>query len=423
MGYILEQKQAVAELIKLHNQSTKQFLHKCQGTCVWGENAVEVYAGVEKDKQAPLVAKLLRYQKDANVEKVIDTVGGSSEFQKEILKSFCDTFSFKGEPIDEAMRIFVSAARLIGESQVLERCLKSFAHRYFLDAGNKFGLKNESVAVTFAYSIMILHTDVYHKTLKTHMSLTDFLKNNTKINEGDNFSDELITSIYESIKNKEFSTPSRSLFLPDYNEWMWKDLNQRTYTEAKITGEIDSSVLLDLNDITKPQINQRSGHFISCAGLNPVLLRYVIRQALQSFFHLLDKCQFKTGTWRALAQPEFVAVILNTMETFADLAAGNSMGEDLDRLVESLWEIAGMDGRLSEWAANKNGMQVGDKLCAILKRHHQGLGRGFCVMAKMMIFQMSAVRPGCYNVATLRQAVPGGLRGHIKGDARARLPH
>jgi len=50
------------------------------------------------------------------------------------------------------------------------------------------------------------------------MTLEQFFKINTKINEGENLSNEFLTSIYESIKEKEFSTPTRGTYLSDYNE-------------------------------------------------------------------------------------------------------------------------------------------------------------------------------------------------------------
>ena len=50
------------------------------------------------------------------------------------------------------------------------------------------------------------------------MSLEEFLENNTKINDGDNLPDDVLTFTYESIKTREFSTPNRGGFLPDFNE-------------------------------------------------------------------------------------------------------------------------------------------------------------------------------------------------------------
>ena len=68
--------------------------------------------------------------------------------------------------MEGAMRLFISSARLVGESQVIERCIKAFAKKYFDDAGAESGLKNFNVATLLAYSVMILHTDLHHKTFK-----------------------------------------------------------------------------------------------------------------------------------------------------------------------------------------------------------------------------------------------------------------
>jgi len=123
------------------------------------------------------------------------------------------------------------------------------------------------------------------------MTLQEFLKNNTKINEGENLPDDLLTQIYESIQQKEFSTPPRNAFLNDFNEWFWRDINSIKYQDKKLGGEIDPSLLLDLNDLTKSQLSQRTGSFIQCTGLNPVLLKYVIKLAVNSFDTIIEKSQ------------------------------------------------------------------------------------------------------------------------------------
>ena len=68
--------------------------------------------------------------------------------------------------MEKAMRLFLSSGRLIGENQTIERCINSFATKYFTDASAQSGLKNSNVAITLAYSIMILHTDLHHKVLQ-----------------------------------------------------------------------------------------------------------------------------------------------------------------------------------------------------------------------------------------------------------------
>lgn len=72
--------------------------------------------------------------------------------------------------MEDSLRIFVSTARLVGESQVIERCLNAFARKYYADVKTTSVLKSESAAIVLSYSIMILHTDLYHKTLKVGCS-------------------------------------------------------------------------------------------------------------------------------------------------------------------------------------------------------------------------------------------------------------
>lgn len=50
------------------------------------------------------------------------------------------------------------------------------------------------------------------------MTVEGFLKNNTKINDGDNLPDDMLISTYENLKSRELSTPNRGIFLNDFNE-------------------------------------------------------------------------------------------------------------------------------------------------------------------------------------------------------------
>jgi len=66
------------------------------------------------------------------------------------------------------MRLLISSVRLVGESQVLGRCIVKFATQYFECVGKESGLKSSDVAVTLAYSILMLNTDAHNKVIKVY---------------------------------------------------------------------------------------------------------------------------------------------------------------------------------------------------------------------------------------------------------------
>lgn len=161
-------------MVHTHNKSHKEFFKKFQGiTC---NNQIEIFTCMNEENLATLLAKILRYHKDINVEKIVETIGGSSELQQviiyfqfnlqKILNEYFTHYDFSKETMEEAMRMFISSVRLVGESQVIERCLNVFSKKYFKDARDFCGLKSETASITFAYSIMMLHTDLHHKILK-----------------------------------------------------------------------------------------------------------------------------------------------------------------------------------------------------------------------------------------------------------------
>lgn len=175
------------------------------------------------------------------------------------------------------------------------------------------------------------------------MLVEEFVKNNRDINDGSNLPDELLISTYENIKNKEFYTPNRCKFLNEYNESLWKCFQHMQYsTEGQTLKEIDSSVLLDMNDLTKQQINQRTNNFISCSSLTPVLNRYIAKAFMDYFMGFLLKTKLNCisifiiyidTTWKSINQPDFITLSLKTIENCIETCAIHSSTKHLDGLM------------------------------------------------------------------------------------------
>lgn len=63
------------------------------------------------------------------------------------------------------------------------------------------------------------------------------------------------------------------------------------YPNKDIKGEIDLSIVLELNDLAKPQIDQKTNYFIFCSELGPRLQRYVTKTFMKCFMELISKTQ------------------------------------------------------------------------------------------------------------------------------------
>lgn len=85
--------------------------------------------------------------------------------------------SFEG-----AFRAFLSKFLIPGESQMIDRIMEQFSSKFYNDNTNLFSCA-ETVYV-LAFSVLMLHTDAHHPTIKKHMTLPEFITNNKGIDQG-----------------------------------------------------------------------------------------------------------------------------------------------------------------------------------------------------------------------------------------------
>lgn len=118
---------------------------------------------------------------------------GTDPFSIAALRSFMRTFSFFGDPMDMAIRKLLMEAELPKETQQIDRCLQSFANRYH--ECNPGIYSSPDQAYFIAFSLLILHTDVFNKNNKHKMQKTDYLKNT----RGEGIFDEILECFYDNI--------------------------------------------------------------------------------------------------------------------------------------------------------------------------------------------------------------------------------
>ncbi|KAL7813482.1 guanine nucleotide exchange factor [Trichoderma gracile] len=118
---------------------------------------------------------------------------GTDAFSTAALRSFMRTFSFFGDPMDMAIRKLLMEVELPKETQQIDRFLQAFANRYH--ECNPGIYSSPDQAYFIAFSLLILHTDVFNKNNKHKMQKADYLKNT----RGEGIFDEILECFYDNI--------------------------------------------------------------------------------------------------------------------------------------------------------------------------------------------------------------------------------
>lgn len=123
---------------------------------------------------------------------------GTDPFSVAVLRSYMRSFGFFGDPMDMAIRKLLMEAELPKETQQIDRCLQAFANRYH--ECNPGIYSSPDQAYFIAFSLLILHTDVFNKNNKYKMQKSDYLKNT----RGEGIFDDVLECFYDNISYTPF---------------------------------------------------------------------------------------------------------------------------------------------------------------------------------------------------------------------------
>ncbi|KAK0392137.1 hypothetical protein NLU13_1635 [Sarocladium strictum] len=148
------------------------------------ESPAKYLARVEEVIPRSLIAAMLSVHADS--------------FSASVLRSYMRKFMFYGDPMDMAIRKLLMEAELPKETQHIDRCLQAFANRY--DECNPGIYSSADQAYFAAFSLLILHTDVFNKNNKNKMQKAQYLKNTG----GQGIFDNVLESFYDNITYTPF---------------------------------------------------------------------------------------------------------------------------------------------------------------------------------------------------------------------------
>ncbi|RDW59624.1 hypothetical protein BP6252_12711 [Coleophoma cylindrospora] len=123
---------------------------------------------------------------------------GTDQFSQAVLRSYMRGFGFFGDPMDMAIRKLLMEVELPKETQQIDRCLQGFANRYHECNPGIYASPDQAYFI--AFSLLILHTDVFNKNNKHKMQKPDYLKNT----RGEGIFDEVLECFYDNISYTPF---------------------------------------------------------------------------------------------------------------------------------------------------------------------------------------------------------------------------
>ncbi|MFS8017199.1 putative Sec7 domain, guanine nucleotide exchange factor, Sec7 domain superfamily [Helianthus anomalus] len=177
------------------------------------------------------VACFLRYTRGLDKNLVGDYLGNHDKFCVDVLQEFAKTFDFQEMNLDIALRVFLETFRLPGESQKISRVVEAFSERYYEQSPNI--LANKDAALVLSYSLIMLNTDQHNSQVKKKMTEADFIRNNRRINGGNDLPKEYLSELYHSICENEIRmTPEQGVGLPVMTHDNWIGLIHKSRETA-----------------------------------------------------------------------------------------------------------------------------------------------------------------------------------------------
>ncbi|XP_058505096.1 PH and SEC7 domain-containing protein 2 isoform X2 [Solea solea] len=142
-------------------------------------------------------------------------LGKNNEFSQLVASEYLNFFDFSGLSLDRALRSFLKAFPLMGETQERERVLVHFSRRFCLcnpqtltisegqsHEGDDSDEDNDG-AHTLTCALMLLNTDLHGHNIGKKMSCQQFISNLDGLNNGKDYPKDLLKVLYNSIKNEK----------------------------------------------------------------------------------------------------------------------------------------------------------------------------------------------------------------------------
>ncbi|XP_045664862.1 PH and SEC7 domain-containing protein 4 isoform X1 [Ursus americanus] len=157
--------------------------------------------GVSPDKVAWNLASRLYHLEGFRKSEVAAYLQKNNDFSRAVAEEYLSFFQFGGQSLDRALRGFLQALVLSGETQERERILYQFSKRFHYCNPGAFSSADSVHTLTCA--IMLLNTDLHGQNIGKSMSCQEFITNLNGLQDGGNFPKELLKALYWSIRSEK----------------------------------------------------------------------------------------------------------------------------------------------------------------------------------------------------------------------------
>lgn len=225
------------------------------------------------------IAQFLFKGEGLNKTAIGDYLGERHDFNIEVLKAFVNLHEFSDTILVQALRQFLWSFRLPGEAQKIDRMMECFAQRYFdLNPGV---FTSTDTCYILSFSIIMLNTSLHNPSIKDKPTVDRFIAMNRGINDGGDLPEELLVSLFESIKKEPFKIPEddgndlmHTFFNPIKEGWLlkqggrykswkrrWFILNDNCLYYFQFTTDKEPKGIIPLENIQVRNIQDRSKEF------------------------------------------------------------------------------------------------------------------------------------------------------------------
>ncbi|XP_016313567.1 cytohesin 4b [Sinocyclocheilus anshuiensis] len=214
------EEQMEIEQLKMHKQILLEDIEKLKNQIENVMTDIQDFKSAEDNKMLEREKRFCSGKKKFNMHP-------KKDMHLQILKAFVELHEFSDLNLVQALRQFLWSFRLPGEAQKIDRMMEAFATRYCNCNANVFQSTDTCYILSFA--IIMLNTSLHNPNVKDKTSLERFISMNRGINNGQDLPDDLLTNLYNSIRNEPFKIPeddgndlTHTFFNPDREGWLLK---------------------------------------------------------------------------------------------------------------------------------------------------------------------------------------------------------
>ncbi|XP_057414794.1 PH and SEC7 domain-containing protein 4 isoform X2 [Balaenoptera acutorostrata] len=157
--------------------------------------------GVRTDKVAWNLASRLYRLEGFRKSEVAAYLQKNNDFSRMVAEKYLSFFQFGGQSLDRALRGFLHALVLSGETQERERILYQFSKRFYHCNPGLFS--SVDCVHTLTCAITLLNTDLHGQNIGKSMSCQEFITNLNGLRDGGNFPKEVLKALYWSIRSEK----------------------------------------------------------------------------------------------------------------------------------------------------------------------------------------------------------------------------